>query len=263
MIISNARKAAFIHIPKCGGTTARSFLSSLQDIEDWEGVYDHPDLGEVFPAHLTLFQLQKYYPSTLERLDSYETFAFVRDPRARFVSSLAEHIRKYHGGMYEMTTRQLQRKAGRICELLSNHDSNLPLHLAHFQPQSRYVFLHGRRFVKTIFLLSDYAAIATYTHRTFGSALHMEEQKQNQTITYRNNLVAECLVLLRRSVRGFGLVPDFMKAPFRKVLYREASLEWRENVISGSVEAFIEDYYQEDIRLFEGIKSARGCVDAI
>ncbi|MEM6460771.1 MAG: sulfotransferase family 2 domain-containing protein [Pseudomonadota bacterium] len=255
MIISDARKAAFIHIPKCGGTTIRACLRTLNNIEDWNEITEHELLGRIDTTHLTLSRLREHFPLVFEKLSHYETFALVRDPFSRFISSLYQRIKMYeHLNPAQMTFLELRSEAERVCEKLSYSSNQLPVDLVHFQPQSDYVFLDDRRIAKAIFLMSDRVSIAEYTRRVFGNNLDVALRSDNRSNSYRSRFVGEKVIWLKRNTSLNKLIPDYAKAPLRKFLYSHASNGWRQKVISSTVAAFIADFYQKDIELIQRLQ---------
>ena len=92
-IISNSRRFIFVHIPKCGGTSVTYHLTNLvqwNDIEIGTTIFGKA----LLPAFRERFGLTKHSPAAAirrvvgkELWTSYTTFAVVRNPFARAVST--------------------------------------------------------------------------------------------------------------------------------------------------------------------------------
>ena len=98
MIVDDAHEVAFVHIPKCGGTSVSRQLRLLDsNNEFFKDVRDHPALGRTHFSHLPLFFLREFYPETFDRIAAYRAFAIARDPYVRFASSTIQHLDEFRG----------------------------------------------------------------------------------------------------------------------------------------------------------------------
>jgi hypothetical protein len=109
-IINHSYKFVFVHIPKAAGTSVTTVLSRYTSYCDQE--IGGTEFGErVQPAFQRRFGLGKHTPASgLRNLmgqvawKQYFTFAFVRDPFARCLSTF-HFLRKWEGGGVELTRR--------------------------------------------------------------------------------------------------------------------------------------------------------------
>ncbi len=91
-MISHHHKTLFVHIPKCGGQSIETAF--LHDLDlTWETRAplllrrnDDARLGPPLLGHLTLREYLRYRYLTEEQLESYFSFAVVRNPFARVIS---------------------------------------------------------------------------------------------------------------------------------------------------------------------------------
>ena len=97
MIISDRNKFVFIHIPKCAGTSVRS---RIEHLDDRNGAYSsrldkHPELGLLNYVHIPLQTLKDQFPNEYVCIETYRSMAVMRDPSARFVSSVSQYCNRY------------------------------------------------------------------------------------------------------------------------------------------------------------------------
>jgi hypothetical protein len=98
-IICDARRFAFIHIPKTAGTTiSRQLKSALpHDPAFAEGWTAHPELGNFYNDHRTLRQISLTAPDTLEKIRDFDAVAVCREPLSRFQSAIGQYLRNTPG----------------------------------------------------------------------------------------------------------------------------------------------------------------------
>ena len=98
MIISDRHRFAFVHIPKCAGTSVRKALRPI-DARDsiFDGMGTHPHMGMVNYAHFTLDDLSCHFPDQYRKVAEYRSVAIVRDPVDRFFSAIFQRLREFKG----------------------------------------------------------------------------------------------------------------------------------------------------------------------
>jgi len=90
MIISERRGFAFLHNPKCGGTTVRRALSRFDTTGNFFWGFDEWQGHKIDKAHLPLFILKSKYPSYFTLFTRCFSFMFVRNPYQRAISAFNE-----------------------------------------------------------------------------------------------------------------------------------------------------------------------------
>ena len=99
MIISDSQKFAFLHVPKCAGTTIRQALLQYDSRKNHYWLYQKICISSpgkenitriIDKAHLPLKILQRLYPRDYALLFEYSTFATCRHPRKRLISAFFE-----------------------------------------------------------------------------------------------------------------------------------------------------------------------------
>lgn len=271
MIINDAYKFAFIHIPKCAGTSARQFLQRFDETggQFTSRVDLHPDLGSINYVHIPLFVLRQYFSKEYKKLCEYSTFALLRDPFARFPSSMAQHLKDYStGGIYDLSQEKVLEKVEQVVVCLEKHASPqtlLPKEYIHFQRQIDYVQDGDRYIVDNIFncgqlssMLMEICGIAGLDIRTerceFDQMPHI-----NRSVTARNPIVGKVYDLtckfagphvnLKTKKKLIGCLKNLIFVPWQKKLSRVFQ--------SKRVIDFIQHYYEEDIALYSLKKNTK------
>jgi hypothetical protein len=195
VIISDTHKFIFIHIPKCGGTTVRNALLSYDehrsDFFD-KGIEDHPELGRIDYHHLPLEALALMYPAEYELLDSYRSFALVREPVQRFCSGISYRI-KIMGwtGDGENQIDMFKQEARRVLAFLQNRRGSglLPSAFAHFARQAEFINHGDMRKISDVRRIENLAALLTDISEIIGHPLKVRES--NQSLRFRNEKMGQ------------------------------------------------------------------------
>ncbi len=97
MIMCHEKEFVFFHNPKCAGMSFRETLARYHDerISFW-GIFQAPYFkNHIDHSHLRLWELQAQYPAVFAAARRYNSVIFVRNPYARFLSAVNEHIKKF------------------------------------------------------------------------------------------------------------------------------------------------------------------------
>lgn len=254
MIISELRKAAFIHIPKCGGTTIRKKLLLSKDSENWNRVIDASNGDKVDITHMPLELLKDLFPEVFEKLKVYNTFAIVRDPRSRFWSSVAQYLRMYKSqNITHLTVSEVNDWARRICDVLSHAPNILPYNFVHFQKQIDYTHFSGRQFVNRLIHIDNHNSIEVCVNDLFGIS-DAFNQKLHRTYYYKNKYIGFFVLKARGMFGGRIPAPEFIKPILKLAIYNQSKPEKIDGFISQDVEDFISDYYSKDFILFTEVR---------
>jgi hypothetical protein len=85
VIVSHVNKFIFFHNPKCAGTSFRDMLKPYHDDElTFWGIF-----------LFALFQEPHRSPGIFACTESYNSVIFLRNPNARFLSAVNEHMKKF------------------------------------------------------------------------------------------------------------------------------------------------------------------------
>lgn len=207
MIISDRKKFVFIHIPKCAGTSVRS---RIEHLDDRGGAYsgrldEHPELGLLNYVHIPLETLRDHFPKEYECVLAYRSLAIMRDPYARFVSSVSQYCNRYsdleiRSHSIKTLRRQVNQLINEIEEQeIRNPGGRLPAKLIHFQRQHHFTHLDGAQVVRNIVDISQVARVLLDllgVTELRGNAL----MKANEARVYRN----DSLQILASSARALA-----------------------------------------------------------
>ena len=165
MIISDREKFVFIHNPKVGGMTFRTALMrhDTRDNFFFEWRWLPGGKKQVDMAHITLFQLQQFYPQVLAEIAPYFKFGFVRNPYTRFLSAVGQHLKL--GTPHTRTA--ILRDPGLFYRVADSFAQTVldealiegDFKLVHFRRQSNFLYLAGKQWVDLVLKLENPDAI--------------------------------------------------------------------------------------------------------
>ncbi len=146
MVISHKLRFIFLHNPKCAGTSFRDALKPYHDDHfNFWGIFYAPYFkNHIDHTHLRLWEMQAQFPKIFSCLADYNSLIFVRDPYARFLSALNEHMKKFQPNIKLLEMDTLQR-IGAIEAFILNELTIARIttdwRFIHFSPQLWYLRL--------------------------------------------------------------------------------------------------------------------------
>ena len=263
MIVSDRHKVIFIHIPKCAGTTVRR---ALQPHDDTGGRFDrriepHDGLGPVDMTHLPLDLMAQLAPEEHAKLvgGDYAAYALLRDPFARFPSSVAQRLKMFRGAeLAQVDAATLKREIAETIRYLSDTPAGHDPAYIHFRRQSDYALRDGRQVVERLYTLDQIDAFWADIAARTGGAATPETRSRNRTRSLS-------LPLLRRPVQAASravarVLPQAAYRPMRRrarrVLMTDTATPHAAVFASDEIRAFVAAHYAEDIALFERVRDA-------
>ena len=132
MILNQEYNLAYVHIPKCAGSTVKSQLRPIDQTQGrFERIEPHPVYGSLHTAHLPLWLLRALYPDDYEALRGCDAYTVVRDPFDRFQSALAQRIRQFHDrDPFELTPTELRKEINAVVRFLSDNPNDPRLEIS-------------------------------------------------------------------------------------------------------------------------------------
>ena len=265
MIINDAYKFVFIHIPKCAGTTVRS---KLQTLDQTGGAFtsrvdEHPELGTIDYVHIPLFILRQHFESEYVKIMDYNTFAVVRDPFSRFLSSFSQYLkRKGKGPIRRIAKDDILREIDNVINYLSalpNDQHYLSWEYTHFQRQVDYIFDDKKIVIKNIYNISDIKLM--FDDLCKSCELHLDSNKTrgksvtNQMVVYRYGLLRLLVERLRPVISPLLNTHTKRKIEqfFWGMFYISGREEMSDILEKQYIQNFIKKYYASDIEFYEGL----------
>ena len=256
MIISDKYKLAFVHIPKCGGTTVKLSMAAL---DDRGGLYSkvqiHPELGRMDYTHIPLRIMKRYFAEDFECVRTYRSYALCREPMDRFLSAVLQRIMVYDQARRRETLPRdaLRAEIERVIGYLSEHDTIDNHRFIHFEKQCSFLFSDSEQVVDRIFRLCDmdrmFEEIAACTNLQIG-----RQAALNQSL-YARNVAARFLVEKVWPI-GRRLLPHRLAATrhrLKSYLFVPARQRLGDVLESSEAREFIERYYACDLELFHSL----------
>lgn len=265
MIINDTYKIAFVHIPKCAGTTVRNMLLEYDDLSGahTSKVDVHPEIGPLDYVHIPLFCLRDYFPNEFKKIASYWSFSVVRNPYSRFTSSLVQRIDRHCKTPAKlMTAQELEREAQKVIGFLRENDgaeSLLPPEYIHFQRQSDFVFLDGKKVIDAVYTTKNLTSLQTALEQKIGRSLHMPQSdpiKNNKSQVFKNGGL-RVLFRLTAPVQKYlvKVLPVQIKNKIKKSIFKDRKSGKNDLSQSPYVAEFVSEYYAHDIQLFSAASS--------
>jgi hypothetical protein len=267
MIINDTHRFAFVHIPKCAGTSVRK---QLEAFDKYEGAFDakvlHPALGSVHLAHLPLDVLREHYPEAFDEISRYRSFAVLRDPKDRFISAIRQRLREFRGVPDTLVTNDvIMREADEVLNFLYRCPDTLELEYVHFMKQCSFVYLGRSRIIETLCTVDDLSPLARFVQENMGIQFDLNSE-HNVSKNLRSPLV-EKLVTFIRPAAVRVMPPKAKEFIWSKMvqagLYENSRSASKHSDAIASLEAAIEAFYSEDRKLFDAAKQASGPLERV
>ncbi|MEJ2619975.1 MAG: sulfotransferase family 2 domain-containing protein [Candidatus Thiodiazotropha sp.] len=261
MIISDQYQFVFIHIPKNAGMEVRSLIQYLDETKGsfTNRIEQHPVLGDIDYVHLPLGIIERYFKNEYEKILNYKTFAIVRDPAERFVSSFSQHLRQTgKKPIHKMTRREQVRELQVIVDKLRRLRSQeiLPYELVHFTPQCDYIFNGDNRIVDKLFLTNEMDKVEKYISTLLGKSVAFKEgSRANPTYCYKNiffRVLFESFRPIYRLLKDW--IPERILMSVRNLVFKKGSNSYIEILNNKVLLEFVHDYYQKDFEIYFGFE---------
>ncbi len=257
MIIDDEHSVAFIHIPKCGGTSVRRQLHHLDSYRNFfYDRRDHESLGPIDYCHIPLAFLQSEFPSEFEKVARYQSFALVRDPHTRFASATFERLALFGGVRRTTATADMAiREAEAAISWLEHRGPFCEAGYIHFARQTDYIALGGRQIVRNVYALEDMAGFGAELNRLTGIDFD-PGRRENTNFASPNRF----LTLLHVAKPIYSRLTEWkQRERILKFLHQwklqtpdTLYAEFRKN---STISAFVESYYSEDFALYQAAKA--------
>jgi hypothetical protein len=257
MILDDTHETAFIHIPKCGGT---SISLQFRDLDSYGGAFRrkgvHPALGAIHYAHIPLSFLARCYPAEFGKVSAYRSFALARDPHERFASATFQRLEEFIGvPKPNITQARALDEARAVMRWLAGRGPFCDLEHIHFSRQIDYVALDGAPIVDQVYPIEDIAGLALALEAR--CQIRFDPQRRANTNFGSSNRL---LSLLRLAKPLYSRVTTWELRERLLLMARRWKLQsphtlyeaFREDA---EISDFVEGYYAEDFRLYRAARN--------
>lgn len=262
MIICPNQNFAFVHIPKCAGTSVRSqILRCDPDYIEQARVGRHPALGTIDYGHIPLDQLRQYFPENYASVRDMDSFAVLRDPLARFGSALRQILWQYekrpmtlipYNELRETTLKMLDRVATEI-------DAPSAPYIF-FMRQRRFVEDDGRLVTRYLIPLDLVPDFIGYLSRRTGTPMEAGARaNQNVDLKVKGPVgkFAFGVNHVLRTTLPPGLHARIKDGALRLISTKRSAAEAAGILDMPEVQNFVAEYYVDDVRLYESVVAHR------
>ena len=252
MIISDQYEFAFIHIPKCAGSSVKAANPTIDNIFD--GTFEtHKALGPVDLSHLPLWAFRQHFPDVFDKICQYQSFAVTRDPLERFGSSVTQRCRQYlNYKASDITPDVLVRAAQEAMSFLTENPGSLTPEFIHFVPQANYITLEGETIVKHVDLPGHFSQLNRFLKDRNLTPVSTSS-RQNATVEPANKTLKNVLHTLRplyRAVLPQNLKDTLWLKLIDAGIYAPEADRYAPLMENPEIIAFINDFYAEDFEIF-------------
>lgn len=257
-VIREKERFAFVHIPKCGGTSIRFGLEkAVTDRhagEHWlyGNVVDHAELGKVMLAHKPLKMLEEYFPNELKSYRNCECFAVVREIHSRFASAMQQHIREFlRTDISAMSQSEIHRAIDRVIAKMSDRPVYPGVEFVHFLRQADFIFLDFEKVVQNIYTLENIDVMA----EDIGRLLHRRIDFNERSNTSSGRPSAGFLTVRAIGRQAKHVMPqdtyEKVRRTLTSTLISKPPPEKLAIFKSRAVTDFVDRFYSRDTRIVE------------
>lgn len=258
MIISDEHRFAFIHIPKCAGSTVRRQLSGIDSYNGKFGrATEHPVAGRLDYPHLPLRVLAELFPDEFAKIRQYDSVALMRDPFERFLSSLLQRMRSWRRvAPSEFTREMLRQEAVSVIANLEPNPDRVRLEYSHFTRQCDYLDLNGEPIVHHVYSVDQLPAFSAFLEQRVGFGLDLQI-RDNASVIPRFAWMRASMNVLRPAYTA--ILPAQIKHRLRSMmlrqhLYRDARDTFLTDLMDEPlISGFVEDFYRQDILRYRAL----------
>jgi len=256
MVIDDKHHLVFVHIPKCAGTSVRRALRPLDCSNGaFAELADHPQMGRIHLAHLSLADLAAFFPDAFAKVRDYTAFAIMRDPADRFLSAIFQRLREFGGvAQSDFTAAMIRDEAISVRRQLEA-PQRLAAELVHFTRQCDFVEHSGQRLVPHIFSVRQMTEVSRFVFEHTG--IEIGREKHNRTTVVRMGALRPLQRALRRpyarhvtAERRQAVREWMMRAGFYKDLPKQSF------ALDPATDAFVRAYYERDFTLLAEVEGA-------
>ena len=261
MIISHKHEFAFIHIPKCAGTSIRTqILKSDPEATALGKLGTHPELGSIDYGHIALDLLRAHFPEHDRDVRRYQSFAVVRDPLERFGSALRQVLWQYEERpMTLIPPEELREKTVEMLDKIAAEIDRPSAPFIFFARQESFIFDQGEQVVDHLIPVPFVADFIGYMAQRTGTQMDTG-MRANQNVDLRfkglGKMAYRVNGVLRKSL-PLGLHTFIRKAALNVLASKKDAASASGVLDLPEVKAFVDTHYARDQQIYRAVM-ARG-----
>lgn len=258
MIISPRHKFAFVHIPKCAGTSIRTQLLKCDDSAIVMGKPgNHKVLGRIDYGHIQLDLLRQHFPDDYQDLKEYTSYAIVRDPLERFGSALRQILWQYEERpMTLIPADELREKTLQMLDKIADEIEAPSAPYIFFARQERFIFDGDTRIVDHLIPVDLVGPFIAYMSQVTGTPMDAG-MRSNQNVDLRYKKIGNLAYRVNGFLRAripLGLHTYIRKAALGVLSSNKQSAASSSGVLDlPEVRAFVEEHYKADIEIYRSV----------
>jgi len=261
MILCPTYGFAFVHVPKCAGSSVRRQIEACDPENTVFGrVGQHPVLGKIDYGHIPLSVLREHFAETYDFLLRNDCYAVVRDPLARFGSAVRQTLWAYQKKPMTLYSRQeLREETARIMEDLAKDIDALPHRLTFFQRQQDFIRDRDQTVVQNVYAIDHVDQLLEEIGARVGQQLD-PQMRANQNVSLRYKSIGGIAyrindLLFRYAPKGLH---ETVKKAALPVLAKKKDAASESGILDlPEVRAFVADHYAIDSEIYRDALAAR------
>lgn len=261
MILCPTYGFAFVHVPKCAGSSVRRQIETC-DLENtvFGRVGRHPVLGKIDYGHIPLSVLREHFTDAYAFLMGNDCYAVVRDPLARFGSAVRQTLWAYHKKPMTLYSKQeLREETARIMDDVAKDIDALPYRLTFFQRQGDFIRDRDQTVVKNVYAIEHVDQLLEEIGARVGRRLDLRMRaNQNVSLRYKSigGIAYRVNDLLFRYAPG-GLHKTIKQAALPFLARKQDAAAESGLLDLPEVCAFVSEHYAADDEIYREALAAR------
>jgi hypothetical protein len=265
VIINDELRFAFVHVPKCAGSSIRRHLKA-NGIDSYKDAFGKPGFHEQIGAvihysHIPLFYLREHFREAFDKVDQYNSYAIVRDPRVRFVSAVLQRMRTFKQIPHSHIKRKvIVANALEAMDWLSRRKMFADYEYIHFAPQSWFVVLDRRQVVKNLFTIDRVDELARVLSLQYGITIVDPGSRKNVSRIVGSPLLRRmqaALMPIYRPLLSERTSKSAVRAMIALGIIVPAEKLYDAVLQDKDIAAFITSYYADDFALVRSTELQR------